>query len=104
MGFSYKPFFKLLVDRNMKKTDLNSEVGLSSATVAKLSKGEPISGESVEKLCVYFRCQPGDLVAYEFTNIQEAAESSGSTPQSQRKGIHKQKTTSHKMQQTRSKH
>jgi len=66
MGFSYKPLFRLLVDRNMKKTDLHTEVGLSSATLAKLSKGEPLSGESVEKLCLYFRCQIGELVEYVF--------------------------------------
>jgi len=82
MGFSYKPLFKLLVERDMKKTDLLGEVGLSSATLAKLSKGEPLSGESIEKLCIYFRCQPGDLVNYE---LPEAA--SAVVPQ--RKGIHK---------------
>jgi DNA-binding Xre family transcriptional regulator len=48
----------------MKKTDLHKEVGLSSATLAKLAKGEALSGESIEKLCIYFRCQPGDLVEY----------------------------------------
>ena len=74
MGFNYKPLFKLLVDRNMKKTDLHTKVGLSSATLAKLSKGETISGESIEKLCVHFRCQPGELVEYEFTQIQEPVE------------------------------
>jgi DNA-binding Xre family transcriptional regulator len=64
MGFSYKPLAKLLIDRGMKKTDLLKEVGLSSATLAKLGKGEALSGESIEKLCRYFRCQPGELVEY----------------------------------------
>ena len=62
MGISYKPLLKLLVERNMKRTDLLSEVGLSSATLAKLKKGEPLSGGNIEKLCMYFRCQPNDLV------------------------------------------
>jgi DNA-binding Xre family transcriptional regulator len=66
MPFSYRPLFKLLVDRGMKKTDLLKSADLSSATLAKLSKGEPLSGESIEKLCVYFHCQPGDLVEYVF--------------------------------------
>ena len=73
MGFSYKPLFKLLVDRNMKKTDLHSAVGLSSATLAKLSKGEPLAGESIEKLCIYFRCQPGELVEYIFDDTAAKA-------------------------------
>ena len=62
MGISYKPLFRLLIDRNMSKTDLRNELGLSSATLAKLSKGEPLSWGSVEKLCMYFRCQIQDIM------------------------------------------
>jgi DNA-binding Xre family transcriptional regulator len=62
MGISYKPLFRLLVDREMTKTDLRTELGFSSATLAKLAKGEPISGAVIEKLCTYFRCQVGDVV------------------------------------------
>jgi len=62
MGISYKPLFRLLVDRDMTKTDLRTELGFSSATLAKLAKGEPISGAVIEKLCMYFRCQVGDVV------------------------------------------
>ena len=69
MGFSYKPLLRLLLERNIKKTDLRTEVGLSTATLAKLSKGEPLSGESIEKLCLYFRCQISDLVEYVFTDV-----------------------------------
>ncbi|GHV77151.1 hypothetical protein AGMMS49942_19720 [Spirochaetia bacterium] len=65
MGFSYTKLFKLLLDKGMKKTDLIGAVGLSSATLAKLSKGESVSGEMIEKLCRYFLCQPGDI--YEVT-------------------------------------
>ena len=71
MGFSYKPLFKIMVDRNMKRTDLHTAAGLSSATLAKLGKGEPLSGESIEKLCVYFHCQPGELVEYDWTPDEE---------------------------------
>ena len=46
----------------MKKTDLANKVGISSATLAKLSKGKPISGANIEKLCIYFRCQVQDVV------------------------------------------
>jgi len=64
MSFSYRPLFIQLASRGMKKTDLLKEAGLSSATLAKLGKGEYLSGESIEKLCKYFECQPGDLVEY----------------------------------------
>ena len=64
MAFSYKPLFRLLVDREMKKTDLIKETGISSATLAKLAKGEYLSGESIDKLCAYFQCQPNDIIEY----------------------------------------
>ena len=62
MGISYKPLLRLLLERNMTKTDLREELGFSSATLAKLGKGEPISGAVIEKLCTYFRCQVQDIV------------------------------------------
>jgi len=62
MGISYKPLFRLLLDKNMTKTDLRAELGFSSATLAKLGKGEPISGAVIEKLCMHFRCQVQDIV------------------------------------------
>ena len=62
MGFSYKPLFKLLVDRNITRTELRKELGFSSATMAKLGKGEPLSGSKIEKICTYFRCQVQDVV------------------------------------------
>jgi len=74
----------------MKKTDLHTEVGLSSATLAKLSKGEPLSGESIEKLCLYFRCQIGDLVEYLFTDIPpKTPNTAKAASSSQPKGVHK---------------
>jgi DNA-binding Xre family transcriptional regulator len=62
MGISYKPLFRLLVDRNMTKTNLRTELGLSSATLAKLSKGGALSGSVIEKLCQYFHCQVQEVV------------------------------------------
>ena len=62
MGISYKPLFKLLLDRDMSRTDLHTKLGLSSATLAKLSKGEALSGSVVEKICKYFHCPIQDVV------------------------------------------
>jgi len=64
MGFSYKPLFKLLIDKGLKKTDLITIVGLTSPIVAKFAKNEYVSGETLEKLCAYFDCQPGDIMEY----------------------------------------
>jgi len=61
MGITYRPLFHLLVDRGMKKTDLIEKVGISRMTVAKFAKNEHVATEVIEKLCLYFKCQPGDI-------------------------------------------
>jgi DNA-binding Xre family transcriptional regulator len=64
MGISYKPLFVILAQHSMKKTDLISKVGLTSPIVAKFAKNKHISGETLEKICAYFQCQPGDILEY----------------------------------------
>lgn len=56
----YYKLFDLLNRRGMKKSDLRNII--SSSTVAKLSKGEYISGEALEKICLFLNCQPGDIM------------------------------------------
>lgn len=56
----YYKLFDLLNRMGMKKTDLK-EI-LSSRTIAKLSKGEYLSGEAIEKICIFLNCQPGDIM------------------------------------------
>ncbi|MDR0474824.1 MAG: helix-turn-helix transcriptional regulator [Treponema sp.] len=50
-----------MVENSMKKTDLISKVGLSTTIVTKFAKNEHISGDTIEKLCLYFNCQPSDI-------------------------------------------
>ncbi len=56
----YYKLFDLLNRRHIKLSDLRNI--LSSATVAKLRKGAYISGEAIEKICLYLGCQPGDIM------------------------------------------
>jgi len=44
----------------MKKSDLRKVV--SSATVAKLSKGECIRTETIDRICSFLECQPGEIM------------------------------------------
>lgn len=60
MSIKYYKLFDLLNRRGMKKSDLRKI--LSTNTVAKLSKGEYLSGEVIEKICVFLNCQPGDIM------------------------------------------
>jgi DNA-binding Xre family transcriptional regulator len=61
---SYKPFQKLLIDREIKKHELIKLTGISSATMAKLNTNEYVSLEIIDKLCSALNCQPGDLLEH----------------------------------------
>lgn len=60
----YYKLFALLAGRGMKKTDLYDVAGLSSPTLAKLSKGGHVSTETIEKICNALDCQPGDIMEH----------------------------------------
>lgn len=65
MAVSYNGLWKLLIDKNMKKMDLVEKVGISSSTLAKMSKGEAVSMSVLEKLCDKLDCDFGDIINYE---------------------------------------
>lgn len=60
----YYKLFDLLNRRGLKKTDLFQIAGLTSPTLAKLSKGATISSETINKICKGLNCQPGDIMEY----------------------------------------
>ena len=80
MGMSFKPLWKLLLDRNMKKTDLKTAAHISSPTLAKLSKNRPVDSSTIEKICAALSCQPGDIMEYIPPPRYPAAELSGPEP------------------------
>lgn len=65
MVVSYNGLWKLLIDKNKKKTDLIDDIGISSSTLAKMSKGEAISMSILGKICDKYGCDFGDIVSYE---------------------------------------
>lgn len=62
MEVSYKKLWKLLIDKDMKKKDLQANAGISWATVTKLSKGETVSMEVLMKICKTLNCNIGDIM------------------------------------------
>ena len=66
MGVSYKRLWKLLIDHNMKKVDLKNATKISSATMSKLNKDEPVSLEVLMKICKVLKCDIGDVVEMVF--------------------------------------
>lgn len=59
---SYKPLFKLLLERDLTKTQLRESVGFSTATLAKMSKNEYVSLETIENICKYLNCKIEDVI------------------------------------------
>lgn len=62
MGVSYKKLFKILIDRNMKKKDLQKLAELSPSTMAKLSKDEYVRMEVIVKICSKLKVDVGDIM------------------------------------------
>ena len=52
MAISYKKLWKLLIDKDMKKKDLQRVASISSASVTKLGKNENVNNDILLKICV----------------------------------------------------
>ena len=62
MSIKYYRLFDLLQRRSLKKTDLISLAGISAPTLAKLSKGETVTTEVIERVCNALGVQPADIM------------------------------------------
>ena len=62
MAISYKKLWKLLIDKDMKKKDLQAMTGVSWASITKLSKGETVSMDILIKICKVLGCDIGDIM------------------------------------------
>lgn len=62
MIVSYKKLWKLLIDKDLKKRDLCEKAGISSASVAKLTKGENIQTDVLVKICAALNCGIEDIM------------------------------------------
>lgn len=62
MNVCYNKLFKLLIDKNLKKTDFAKMVGISQNTLAKLSKNEFVSMEVLVKICRGLNCTVDDIL------------------------------------------
>ena len=64
MAISYNRLWKLLIDKDMKKSQLRDLVGMSTGTLSKLSKNEPVALTVLERICKVLDCQFSDIVEY----------------------------------------
>ena len=62
MAISYKKLWKLLIDKDMNKTDLRHATGISSFTIAKMTRGDDVSMSVLKRICTVMNCNIGDIV------------------------------------------
>lgn len=70
MTVSYNKLWKLLIDKKMNRTDLKNTAGVSFNVLAKMSRNEFVSLESLCKICTVLACDIGDIM--EFTENEIA--------------------------------
>lgn len=65
MGVNYDNLWKLLIDKNMKRTDLIHEAKISSSALANMGKNNYVSLRIIDKICTYLDCNVEDILTIE---------------------------------------
>lgn len=68
MSISYKPLWITLVKKDKTKSQLREAIGISTSTLAKMSKNEYVALEVIDKICGYLEVQPDEV----FEHIKDA--------------------------------
>ena len=64
MSICYKKLWHILIDRDMKKKDLEALAGINHYTMTKMSRGETVSADILGKLCLALDCKVEDIVDF----------------------------------------
>lgn len=64
MSVCYDKLWKLSVDKKLNKTQLRDTSGITSATLARLSKNKGVSLEALERICRALECEIGDIMEF----------------------------------------
>lgn len=70
MAFSYKPLWKLLIDKEMTKKQLMDATGISKSTMDKMGRGEQVSMDIIDRICHYFDCNVIDILEHKQGGIK----------------------------------
>lgn len=62
MKITYNKLWKLLIDKDMKRSDLQEAANISSATIAKLGKGDNVTTDVLLKICKALDCRLEDIM------------------------------------------
>lgn len=64
MPVSYKKLWKMMIDRDISKTELTRLAGISTNAMAKLGRNEDVRVRVLEKLCTSLDCKLDDIVEF----------------------------------------
>lgn len=64
MAVSYKRLWKMLIDKDMKKSDLEREAHLTHYSLSKLTKGQDVSTDVLYKICLALDCEINDIMEF----------------------------------------
>ena len=62
MAVCYKKLWKLLIDKNMNKTELRMASGITTTALAKLGRDENVNTEVLAKICQTLDCKIEDIM------------------------------------------
>lgn len=62
--FSYKPLMRMLLEKDMTKTELRIQTGMSMATLAKIGKNEYVSMATLNDICKVLDCRIEEVIEY----------------------------------------
>lgn len=69
---SYKKLWKLLIDKDMKRKDLREATGISTASMAKLSKNENLTTDVLLRICDALKCDISDIMEISLDGEEQA--------------------------------
>lgn len=64
MSISYNKLWKLLIDKNMNKTQLKNKAQISTNAIAKLGRNERVSLSTLENICNALSCSIEDIMEF----------------------------------------
>ncbi len=74
MDVTYKKLWKLLIDKDMKKQDLQKAANISAVTIAKLGRNKNVTTAILGKICTALECNVGDIMDIVESNKHGVAE------------------------------
>ena len=87
MAVSYKKLWKLLIDKDMKKKELEEQAKVSHYTVSKMYRGENVTIDILERICKTLTCSLDDIV--EFVPDENDVKNSALETVNRTEGMHK---------------